>query len=54
MLTIEDMNRITKEVTLGMSPRDPDSPEQAKFREDVGKDIAKIEAAGGIVAFPNE
>lgn len=53
MLTIDELNRITKEVTLGMPPS-LKTHEANLFREQVTKDIAKIKKKGQVVILPGE
>ena len=56
MLTIStmDMNRIQHEITLGVSPLRPDTPEEANFRKVLTAEIKEIQAAGGQVDLPND
>jgi hypothetical protein len=53
MLTLEQMNQITKEVTLGMPPS-VDTPEATAFREQITKEVAAITRKGRIVELPAE
>lgn len=53
MLTVEEMNRITKEVTLKMPPS-LDAPEANQFREKIKVEVAEIKAKGHIVELPAE
>lgn len=52
-MTVEEMNCITKEVTLGMPPS-VDTPEANAFREQITHEIAEIKAKGRIVELPAE
>ncbi len=53
-LGIEDYNRITKEVVLGLAPAVPDGPEAAAFRVDVTEDVKKAKPEGLVFELPAE
>ncbi len=51
---IEDYNRITKEVVLGLAPAQPDGPEAAEFRVKVTKEVEEAKANGLVIDLPAE
>ncbi|HEV8329465.1 MAG TPA: hypothetical protein VGQ08_18490 [Nitrospiraceae bacterium] len=51
MLTVEEMGRILKEVTLGQEPTLM-SKEALAFRETMTREVAEIRAAGQEVEIP--
>lgn len=53
-LGIEDYNRITKEIVLGLAPAVPDGPEAAEFRRKVTKEVEEARAKGLMIELPAE
>lgn len=53
MLTVDEMNKIVKEETLGLKPT-VKGPEADKFRAEVRPQIKEIKDAGGIVELTPE
>jgi len=53
-LTTKEMNRILCEVTMGKRPTTPDTPEMAKFRAQMKKEVKEIKDKGYEVQIPNE
>lgn len=53
MLTTEQMQKITKEAILGMTPTIR-GPEADDFRESIIRDIAKARKRGMIIDIPQE
>jgi hypothetical protein len=51
-MAVEDIERILVEVTLGKPPAQPDTPEQAAFRQKMVVEVAEIKARGWIVDIP--
>ena len=50
----DDIIRITAEVSNGETPENPDTPEEAEFRAEVARDIAKMRAKGIMIEIPHE
>ena len=48
----DDAVRILQEVTLGTKPKTADTPDQARYREQIVKEVAAIKQAGGQVDVP--
>ena len=49
-----DKFRCLQCVTNGETPENPDTPEEAEFREELARDIAKMRAKGITIEIPNE
>ncbi len=54
MLTTEDVNRITREVVLGMKPERKDDADEAKFRKKLIAETAEMRERGQIIDLPKE
>lgn len=50
-LEMEDMNRITKEVVLGLPPATPDTPKMEAFRAEVAEDVERTLAENPDAVF---
>jgi len=53
-MSMDDMERIATEETLGLKHGRPDTPDDAEFRKRVAKDIANIKAQGLQVGVSSE
>jgi hypothetical protein len=53
-MSMEDVFRITREVSIGAKPKTPDTPEQAQFRASVQQDAVKAKASGKILHIPTD
>jgi hypothetical protein len=53
-MTSDHLDRILEEVMLGKEPEVPDTPEEAKLRRQLEKEVDEILAAGGEVYLPAE
>ena len=53
-MSSDHLDRILKEVMLDMEPEVPDTPEEAKIRKQLKKEVEEIDAAGGEVYLPSD
>ena len=53
-MSMDDMERIATEETLGLKHGRPDTPDDAEFRKLVAKNIADIKAKGHQIVLPSE
>lgn len=51
-MSSDHLDRILKEVMLGLPPETPDTPEEAQIRREFEREVAEIEAKGGEVYLP--